>query len=109
MARIEWVEDVEAWQKALGLNRTIWMTSAGRLARDLGFRDQLRRDAVSTRSDISVGFGRNGDRESRQWLTTAKGATGEVRVPLHVRSDVFLMASSGPFAQPHNKARRIRD
>jgi four helix bundle protein len=53
MAGIERFEDIEAWQKARELSKSIYaVTSSGTFARDFGLRDQIRRAAVSIMSNI---------------------------------------------------------
>lgn len=57
MARIEWFEDVEAWQKARDLTRLVYACTVGTLfSKDYGLRDQTRRAAVSVMSNIAEGF-----------------------------------------------------
>jgi len=88
MANIEKFEDIEAWQKARELTRDIYrITNQGSFARDFGLRDQIRRAAVSTMSNIAEGFGRGGNREFIQFLSTAKGSASEVQAQLYVALD----------------------
>lgn len=88
MASIEKFEDIEAWQKARELTREIYRsTNQGSFARDFGLRDQIRRAAVSTMSNIAEGFGRGGNKEFIQFLSTAKGSTSEVQSQLYVALD----------------------
>ena len=88
MANIEKFEEIEAWQKARELTRDIYrITNQGSFARDFGLRDQIRRAAVSTMSNIAEGFGRGGNREFIQFLSTAKGSASEVQAQLYVALD----------------------
>ncbi len=80
MAKIERFEDLEGWKKGLTLAGQVYkLTSVGEFARDFGLRDQVRRAAVSIPSNIAEGFERGGDREFRQFLSHAKGSTGELK------------------------------
>jgi four helix bundle protein len=48
MAKIEQFEDIEAWQRARQLAKTVYaITSEGKFARDFGLRDQIQRAVVS--------------------------------------------------------------
>jgi len=88
MAKIERFEDLISWQKARELNRLIYKASNnGAFAKDFGLRDQLRRASVSVMSNIAEGFERGGDKEFIQFLSTAKGSSGEVRAQLYAALD----------------------
>jgi four helix bundle protein len=88
MASIERFEEIAAWQKARELVREIYrVTKSGEFSRDFGLRDQVRRAAVSILSNIAEGFGRGGDKEFMQFLSTAKGSVAEVQAQLYVALD----------------------
>ena len=88
MATIERFEDIEAWQKARDLTRQVYAVSNdGAFSRDFGLRDQIRRAAVSIMSNIAEGFGRGGNKEFMQFLSTAKGSASEVQSQLYVALD----------------------
>jgi four helix bundle protein len=88
MASIERFEEVEAWKKARELTKLIYqITRSGEFSRDFGLRDQIRRAAVSTMSNIAEGFERGGNKEFQHFLTVAKGSVGEVRSQLYVALD----------------------
>ena len=91
MAKIDRFEDIEAWKKARELTKIIYeVTSQGKLATDFSLRDQLRRAAVSIMANIAEGFEREGNKEFRQFLATAKGSAGEVKALLYVALDAGL-------------------
>ena len=95
MATIERFEDIEGWQKARLLTREIYrVSSQGELARDFGLKDQMRRAAVSCMSNISEGFEREGNKEFIQFLSVAKGSTGEIKSHLYVALDANFITQA---------------
>jgi four helix bundle protein len=91
MGKIERFEDIEAWKKARELTKIIYeITSQGRIAADFPLRDQLRRASISIMANIAEGFEREGNKEFRQFLATAKGSAGEVKALLYVALDAAM-------------------
>jgi len=81
-------EDLEVWKSARELtNRIYKITVEGGFAKDYGLRDQIRRAAVSIMSNIAEGYERGGNQEFIQFLSIAKGSSGEVRSQLYVALD----------------------
>ncbi len=81
-------EDLEVWKTARELtNRIYKITANGSLSKDYGLRDQIRRAAVSVMSNIAEGYERGGNQELIQFLSIAKGSSGEVRSQLYVAMD----------------------
>ena len=92
MATIHRFEDIEAWQKARALTKTLYAVSAnGPFYRDFVLRDQSRRAAVSIMANIAEGFERDGNKEFVQFLAVAKGSCGELRSHLYVAIDQGYM------------------
>lgn len=88
MATIQSFEEIEAWQKARELARSVYACSgSGAFARDFDLRDQIRRAAVSILSNIAEGFERGGSAESIQFPAIANGSAGEVEAQLFVTLD----------------------
>ena len=88
MATFQRFEDIEAWQKARELTREIYTVSnRGPFSKDFGLRDQIRRASVSIMSNIAEGFERGGTKEFVQFLSVAKGSSGELRSQLYVALD----------------------
>ena len=88
MKKIERFEDIESWQRARTLAGKIYrITSSKKLSIDLGLQNQMRRSAVSVMSNIAEGFERGGNKEFRQFLSIAKGSTGELKAQLYVAFD----------------------
>ena len=81
--RIERFEDFIAWQKARKLTDDIYrVTSEGSFARDFGLKDQIRRAAVSSMSNLAEGFERGRPAEFHQFLSIAKASCAELRAQL---------------------------
>jgi four helix bundle protein len=86
--RISRFEDLIAWQKARTSTKAIYQTTNSReFSRDLSLKDQLRRSAVSTMSNIAEGFERGGRAEFHQFLVIAKGSYAELRSQSYVALD----------------------
>lgn len=67
--KIERFEDFVAWQKARKLTADIYrVTSKGRFSSDFSLRDQIRRAAVSSMSNIAEGFERGRHSEFHQFF-----------------------------------------
>ena len=78
-------EDLEVWQKAKELTNLIYsLSSSGSFARDFGLRDQMRRAAVSVMSNIAEGFESQMQALFIQFLSRAKGSSGELRAQLYI-------------------------
>jgi four helix bundle protein len=81
-------EDLEIWKSARDLtNRIYRLTAEGVFSKDYGLRDQIRRASVSVMSNIAEGYERGGNQELIQFLSIAKGSSGEVRSQLYVAMD----------------------
>jgi len=88
MATARQFEDLSVWQEARQLVGAIYVVSKQRaFNQDFGLRDQIRRAAVSTMSNIAEGFERGTRKEFVQFLNIAKGSNGEVRSQLCVALD----------------------
>ncbi len=89
MATIKRFEDIQVWQKARELVREIYkLCGEGKLSKDFGLKDQIRRAAVSVMSTIAEGFGRNSQKDFAHFLDMAKGSALEVQSLLYVALDV---------------------
>lgn len=87
--KIESFEDLRVWQKGIVLVKQIYLiTQQGKLSRDFGLKDQLRRASVSIPTNIAEGFERYSRKEYLYFLNIAKGSTGEVRSLLRVGLEV---------------------
>jgi len=85
MATATQFEDLAVWQGARELVNAIYRASKQRaFYRDAGLREQIRRAASSTMSNIAGGFERGSRKEFIQFLNIAKGSNGEVRSQLYI-------------------------
>ncbi len=88
MAGFKKFEDIEAWQKARNLNNYIYKVIAKEpFNKDFSLRDQIKRASYSIMSNIAEGFERGGSKEFKQFLSIAKGSSGEVRNLIHIALD----------------------
>ena len=88
MATVQQFEDLHVWQDARQVVSAVYTVSKSRAFNaDFGLRDQIRRAAVSTMSNIAEGFERGTRKEFVQFLNIAKGSNGEVRSQLCVALD----------------------
>jgi len=107
MAKITRFEDIEAWQRARELARTVYrFTADGPFFRDLALRDQIRRAAVSVMANIAEGYERGGDKEFLQFLAVAKGSCGEIRSHLCVALDQGYLAEK-EYTLAHERATEV--
>ena len=73
-------EELWVWQEARRLVGEIYRdTSSGAVAKDFGFRDQIRRAGISVMNNIAEGFERKSDADFARLLDVARGSCGEVR------------------------------
>ncbi|MCM3870442.1 MAG: four helix bundle protein [Pyrinomonadaceae bacterium] len=87
--KIEKFEDLIAWQKARKLTARIYeVTNKGSFAKDYGLKDQVRRAAVSTMSNMAEGFERGSLAEFNRFLSISKGSCAELRTQLYIALDV---------------------
>jgi len=88
MATFRSVEEIDAWRKTRELVRQVYaITKKSAFSKDYGLKDQIRRASISTMSNIAEGYERDGTREFIQFLSVAKGSTGEVKSHLYAALD----------------------
>jgi len=87
--KIEKFGQLIAWQKARELTTQIYKaTDEGKFAKDYGLKDQVRRAAVSSMSNVAEGFERGGLAEFHRFLSISKGSCAELRTQLYIALDV---------------------
>jgi four helix bundle protein len=92
MAKIERFEDLVAWQKARELRKMVRrITMEPQFRRELDFRSQIRRAALSVMSNIAEGFERGSRADFARFLVMSKASCGEVRSLLYAALDDELI------------------
>jgi four helix bundle protein len=105
--KIESFEDLRVWQNRMELVKQIYIiTNEGKLSKDFGLRDQLRRSSVSIPTNIAEGFERASRKEYVNFLNIAKGSAGEVRSLLRVAMEVGYMEQS-TYSQLYDRVREL--
>ncbi len=85
--------ELRVWQDAKKLAVEIYrLTSSGKLSRDYGLRDQMRRAAVSVACNISEGYERKSDIEFIRFLYISKGSLSELVTQLEIAREVGLIS-----------------
>ena len=80
---------MHAWQTAREITRQVYrLSDQGQFGRDFGFKDQIRRAAVSVMSNIAEGFESNTQALFINYLGHAKASAGEVRSHLDIAFDL---------------------
>jgi four helix bundle protein len=89
MSLIKRFEDIQAWQEARILVKMIYvLTNKGLFSKDYGMRDQIRRAAVSTMTNIAEGFDCDSHIEFARFLGIARRSAVEVQSLLYTALDV---------------------
>lgn len=94
-------KDLIVWQKAMDLTDEVYHLARSLPKEELyALSDQLRRAAVSIPSNIAEGYGRQTDKEFKQFLSVARGSVFEVETQLEIciRQN-YLSASAAKTAQ----------
>lgn len=105
--KVESFEDLRVWQKGIELVKHIYLvTEEGKLSKDFGLRDQLRRASVSVPTNIAEGFERYSRKEYLNFLNIAKASAGEVRSLLRVAVEVGYIEQQ-IYTQLYNQAREL--
>lgn len=105
--KVESFEDLRVWQKGIQLVKQVYViTNDGKLSRDFGLKDQLRRASVSIPTNVAEGFERRSRKEYLNFLNIAKGSAGELRSLLRVAREVGYIEQS-TYSQLNNQAMEL--
>lgn len=92
MSDFQKIQDTQVYQDARNLIRDIYLlTRKSAWKQEFSLSDQIRRSSVSIVSNIAEGYERDGNAELIQYLSIAKGSTGEMMAQLDVSSDIGLI------------------
>ena len=95
MATINRFEDLEIWQIARRLCKDVFaLSNKGLFLKDFKFRDQIRSSSGSVMDNIAEGFERSSRLEFVNFLSIAKGSSGETRSQLYRAQDVEYCTES---------------
>src|SRR5262245_12824905 len=80
------------WQRAKKLAVMVYrITGKGPSSLDWGFRDQMRKAAVSIASNMGEGNERGSDKDACRLLFVAKGSAGELLTQAEIGAEVHLL------------------
>ena len=80
---------LKVWQKAHSFTVNLYkITKDFPSEEKFGLTNQIRRASVSIESNISEGFGRNGDKEFSRFLDIAQGSACEVKCQVLIARDL---------------------
>jgi len=108
MGLVRRFEDLQAWQAARELtNRAYGAMCSGSFVHDATLKNQLRRAAVSTMSNVAEGFDSGSSVKFRRFLRYAARSASEVQSCLYVANDQGYL-SPDDFTVLYEKARDVR-
>lgn len=106
--KIERFEDIEAWQLARELTRTVYrLTKMAGFANDYGLKRQIQEAAGSAMHNIAEGFDAGTNAEFIRFLRYAKRSCTEVQSELYVALDEAYLSMT-EFQDAYEQARRTR-
>jgi len=107
MGTVKDFEDLKIWQMARELCRDIFRITCYELfVKDYKMKDQIKASSGSIMDNIAEGFERNGNREFIQFLTIAKGSSGESRSQLYRAFDYGYIEEK-EFEELRQKAKNL--
>jgi len=85
-------EDMDFWKRSSRLSVDIYRHLAD--LKDFGFKDQITRAGLSIPSNIAEGFGRDTDKDKRNFLNYAKGSCSELRAQTYIGIEIGYISSA---------------
>ena len=105
---IERFEDIDAWQLARELTRSVYrLTKMPGFAHDYGLKRQIQEAAASAMHNIAEGFDAETNTEFIRFLRYAKRSCSEVQSELYVALDEAYISTT-EFQDTYEQARRTR-
>lgn len=102
-------EELDCWNESRALVNLVFNAcGSGKLARDFGTSDQLRRAALSVMNNIAEGHGRNSRKEFIRFLDFAQSSSIEVKSITYILSDQEYL-SPDHAASIRTKADRLKN
>jgi four helix bundle protein len=87
--------DLKVWQRSKELAVIIYkLTQKGPFTRDFGFRDQIRRAAVSVPSNLAEGDERGSNKDAVRFFYFAKGSLAEIQTQLEIAYEIEYLDNS---------------
>lgn len=80
---------MEIWKDAVGIAVDVYkITETGKISKDYGLKDQLRRAAMSISDNIAEGFEYDNNKDFIKFLRYSKGSAGELRNKMFVLNEM---------------------
>ena len=87
--------DLIVWQKSKQIAIEIYrLTQSGSFAKDFGFKDQIRRSALSVPCNIAEGDERGTNKEAIHYFYIAKGSLAELQTQLEIAFEIEYIKKS---------------
>ena len=104
MGTIRNFEDLEIWQLARKLLINIY--NDFKACKDYNIKNQVLSAGLSIKKNIAEGFGRESDKEFKQFLTIAKGSCSEVKSMYYIAEDQKYVSAETAIDR-RNKIQRL--
>ena len=85
-------EDMDVWKRSSRLSAYIYRELAN--LTDYGFKDQITRSGLSIPSNIAEGFGRESNKEKKNFLNYAKGSCAELRTQIYIGMEIGYVSKN---------------
>ncbi|MCL5669361.1 MAG: four helix bundle protein [Gammaproteobacteria bacterium] len=89
---MEALENLEVWKRSCRLSVELYKTLSN--CKDLGYKDQATRSALSVPSNIAEGYERDSAKKFFRFLRVAKGSCGELRTQLYIGIEAGFLDKS---------------
>ena len=98
--------ELKVWQRAKELAVHVYkLTASGHFSRDVGFRDQIRRAAISIPSNIAEGDELGTDKQSIRHFNISKGSAAEVLTQIIIAHEIgYISADQFHFVEKECQA-----